>query len=124
MARGLAAAPDDFSFSPGLVYLQTGSLGPTPRPVMDRPPGCTVRNADGGTLLKGEFLRQPMHPRDFAERKPGVCAAEGARSINPIPRLPLAHASPDGLEPVAFANGGFANGGGSAFKNGGGGGAL
>ena len=33
--RGLAA-PDDFLFEPGLVYLQTGSLGPTPRPVMDR----------------------------------------------------------------------------------------
>ncbi|HVT40434.1 MAG TPA: aminotransferase class V-fold PLP-dependent enzyme [Gemmatimonadaceae bacterium] len=35
-ARGLAAAPDDFAFSPGLIYLQTGSLGPTPRPVMER----------------------------------------------------------------------------------------
>lgn len=34
--RGLAADPDDFTFSPGLVYLQTGSLGPTPRPVMER----------------------------------------------------------------------------------------
>lgn len=34
--RGLAPRPDDFLFSPGLVYLQTGSLGPTPRPVMDR----------------------------------------------------------------------------------------
>src|SRR5690348_8618891 len=34
--RGLAAAPDDFAFAPGLVYLQTGSLGPTPRPVMER----------------------------------------------------------------------------------------
>jgi selenocysteine lyase/cysteine desulfurase len=34
-AAGLARA-DDFLFSPGLVYLQTGSLGPTPRPVMDR----------------------------------------------------------------------------------------
>lgn len=33
--RGLAAS-DDFQFDPGLVYLQTGSLGPTPRPVMDR----------------------------------------------------------------------------------------
>lgn len=33
--RGLAAA-DDYLFAPGLVYLQTGSLGPTPRPVMDR----------------------------------------------------------------------------------------
>ena len=33
-ARGLAAA-DDFQFAPGLVYLQTGSLGPTPRPVMN-----------------------------------------------------------------------------------------
>ena len=33
--RGLAA-PDDIMFKPGLVYLQTGSLGPTPRPVMDR----------------------------------------------------------------------------------------
>lgn len=34
-ARGLAR-PGDFGFAPGLVYLQTGSLGPTPRPVMDR----------------------------------------------------------------------------------------
>ena len=35
-ARGLALSPDDFAFAPGLVYLQTGSLGPTPRPVMER----------------------------------------------------------------------------------------
>ena len=35
VSRGLAA-PDDFAFAPGLVYLQTGSLGPTPRPVMER----------------------------------------------------------------------------------------
>jgi selenocysteine lyase/cysteine desulfurase len=34
-SRGLAA-PDDYLFAPGLVYLQTGSLGPTPRPVMER----------------------------------------------------------------------------------------
>ena len=34
--RSLAGAPSDFMFAPGLVYLQTGSLGPTPRPVMDR----------------------------------------------------------------------------------------
>lgn len=34
--RGLALAPGDFMFEPGLVYLQTGSLGPTPKPVMDR----------------------------------------------------------------------------------------
>ena len=34
--RGLARAPNDFMFEPGLVYLQTGSLGPTPRPVMER----------------------------------------------------------------------------------------
>ena len=33
--RGLTA-PGDYLFAPGLVYLQTGSLGPTPRPVMDR----------------------------------------------------------------------------------------
>lgn len=32
----LATAADDFLFAPGLVYLQTGSLGPTPRPVVDR----------------------------------------------------------------------------------------
>jgi selenocysteine lyase/cysteine desulfurase len=32
---GLAAA-DDYLFSPGLVYLQTASLGPTPRPVLER----------------------------------------------------------------------------------------
>jgi len=35
VARGLAA-PDDFLFAPELSYLQTGSLGPTPRPVMER----------------------------------------------------------------------------------------
>lgn len=34
--RGLALAPDDFMFEPGLTYLQTGSLGPTPRPVMEK----------------------------------------------------------------------------------------
>ena len=33
---GLAPRADDFLFAPGVVYLQTGSLGPTPRPVMDR----------------------------------------------------------------------------------------
>jgi selenocysteine lyase/cysteine desulfurase len=33
--RGLAAS-NDFLFAPELVYLQTGSLGPTPRPVMER----------------------------------------------------------------------------------------
>src|SRR6476661_2597434 len=33
--RGLAA-PEDFLFASELVYLQTGSLGPTPRPVMER----------------------------------------------------------------------------------------
>jgi selenocysteine lyase/cysteine desulfurase len=32
---GLAAA-DDYLFFPGLVYLQTASLGPTPRPVLER----------------------------------------------------------------------------------------
>ena len=36
VARGLALGPDDFAFAPGLVYLQTGSLGPTPRPVMQQ----------------------------------------------------------------------------------------
>lgn len=34
--RGIAPRADDFSFAPGLIYLQTGSLGPTPRPVMER----------------------------------------------------------------------------------------
>lgn len=34
--RGLVRNATDFLFAPGLVYLQTGSLGPTPRPVMDR----------------------------------------------------------------------------------------
>ncbi len=36
---GLLAArsvPSDFLFAPNLVYLQTGSLGPTPRPVMEK----------------------------------------------------------------------------------------
>ena len=35
-ARGLALGPDDFGFAPGLRYFQTGSLGPTPRPVIER----------------------------------------------------------------------------------------
>ena len=35
-ARGLALGPDDFAFAPGLLYFQTGSLGPTPRPVVER----------------------------------------------------------------------------------------
>jgi len=35
-APGLAAGPDDFAFEPGLIYFQTGSLGPTPRPVIER----------------------------------------------------------------------------------------
>lgn len=34
--RGLAPHADDFLFPASLVYLQTGSLGPTPKPVMDR----------------------------------------------------------------------------------------
>ena len=33
---GIAPAADDFAFAPGLVYLQTGSLGPSPRPVIER----------------------------------------------------------------------------------------
>jgi len=36
LRRGIAPGPDDFAFAPGLIYLQTGSLGPTPRPVMER----------------------------------------------------------------------------------------
>jgi len=36
LGRGLSAAPEDFAFAPGLIYLQTGSLGPTPRPVIER----------------------------------------------------------------------------------------
>jgi selenocysteine lyase/cysteine desulfurase len=35
VSRGLAAA-DDYLLAPGLAYLQTGSLGPSPRPVMER----------------------------------------------------------------------------------------
>jgi selenocysteine lyase/cysteine desulfurase len=34
--RGLAPGLDDFGFAPALVYLQTGSLGPSPKPVLDR----------------------------------------------------------------------------------------
>lgn len=36
VGRGLALNANDFLFAPGLVYLQTGSLGPTPRPVMEK----------------------------------------------------------------------------------------
>lgn len=34
--RGLASTPGDFLFEPGLTYLQTGSLGPTPVRVMEQ----------------------------------------------------------------------------------------
>ena len=33
--RGIALGPDDFAFAPGLVYFQTGSLGPTAKPVLE-----------------------------------------------------------------------------------------
>lgn len=38
--RGLALAPNDFLFESGLTYLQTGSLGPTPRPVLEKALGA------------------------------------------------------------------------------------
>jgi selenocysteine lyase/cysteine desulfurase len=31
-----ALASNDFAFAPGLIYMNTGSLGPTPRPVMEK----------------------------------------------------------------------------------------
>jgi cysteine desulfurase/selenocysteine lyase len=34
--HGIALGDGDFAFAPGLVFLQTGSLGPSPRPVIDR----------------------------------------------------------------------------------------
>lgn len=34
--RGRLVAPDDFAFAPDLAYLQTGSLGPSPRQVVER----------------------------------------------------------------------------------------
>ncbi|MES2304606.1 MAG: aminotransferase class V-fold PLP-dependent enzyme [Gemmatimonadota bacterium] len=34
--RDAASTRGDFAFLPGLIFLQTGSLGPTPRPVMER----------------------------------------------------------------------------------------
>ena len=34
--RGLAPDPNDFLLAKNLVYLQTGSLGPTPRPVIEK----------------------------------------------------------------------------------------
>ncbi|MBC7897823.1 MAG: aminotransferase class V-fold PLP-dependent enzyme [Cytophagaceae bacterium] len=36
LPRGLVRAPGDFLFAPGLVYLQTASMGPVPRPVMEK----------------------------------------------------------------------------------------
>ena len=36
LPHGLARAPGDFLFAPGLVYLQTASMGPVPRPVMEK----------------------------------------------------------------------------------------
>ena len=50
-SRGLAET-DDFLFDPGLVYLQTGSLGPTPRPVMDRAV-AVWRELEGNPVFRG-----------------------------------------------------------------------
>lgn len=36
LPRGLAREAGDFMFAPGLTYLQTASMGPVPRPVMDQ----------------------------------------------------------------------------------------
>ncbi len=57
--RGLALAPDDFLLAPGLTYLQTGSLGPTPRPVLD----ATIA---AWTTLEGDPAGQGYGPMEHA----------------------------------------------------------
>ena len=57
LKRGLAPA-SDFLFDPGLVYLQTGSLGPTPRPVID----ATIRawmTLESNPLVEGYKHAEP-----------------------------------------------------------------
>jgi selenocysteine lyase/cysteine desulfurase len=57
VSRGLAHA-SDFLFEPGLIYLQTGSLGPTPRPIVE----ATMRawlTLESNPLTQGYKLARP-----------------------------------------------------------------
>lgn len=57
VTRGLAHATD-FLFEPGLIYLQTGSLGPTPRPIVE----ATMRawlTLESNPLTQGYKLARP-----------------------------------------------------------------
>ena len=57
--RGLAPA-DDFLFDPALTYLQTGSLGPTPRPVIDHTIDIWKRLESDPTVFGYGELEQGM----------------------------------------------------------------
>ena len=81
-SRGLARRADDFLFTPGLVYLQTGSLGPTPSPVMEpgdrrvegtgREPGLLrlrlPGDGDGGRPREGRRVRRLQEGRLLVTR--------------------------------------------------------
>lgn len=89
--RGLAPAAD-YLFDPGLVYLNTGSLGPTPVPVLDR----TV-------AAWKELERNPVfHGYSRATRAMDEVRAKAAAFINcRTEELVLTRCTTDGLNWVA-----------------------
>ncbi len=92
-ARGLAAA-GDFSFDPGLVYVQTGSLGPSPRPVRE-----------AGQRAWEELQRNPTaYGYGAHEHNLDVVRAQAAQFIGAdTPELSLTTSTTDGLNRTASA---------------------
>jgi selenocysteine lyase/cysteine desulfurase len=90
--RGLAAA-NDFMFDEGLVYLQTGSLGPTPRPVMQK-------TLDAWQLLE----RNPVvHGYGDLEKELDVVRGKGARLLGcATDEIILTTSTTDGMCRVAL----------------------
>jgi selenocysteine lyase/cysteine desulfurase len=89
--RGLAPA-DDYLFSPGLVYLQTASLGPTPRPVLDRTVAAW-RELEGNPTFVGYGSQE----REMDEVRSKAAAFLGAKPEE----LVLTRSTTDGLNWVA-----------------------
>lgn len=90
--RGLAAT-NDFMFDEGLVYLQTGSLGPTPRPVMQKA-------LDAWQLLE----RNPVvHGYGDLEKELDVVREKGARLLGcATDEIVLTTSTTDGMCRVAL----------------------
>jgi selenocysteine lyase/cysteine desulfurase len=90
-ALGLASA-EDFAFAQGLVYLQTGSLGPTPRPVRERVMGAWTNLELNPTLYGYGSLE-----KDMDEVRAGAAAFLGCTKDE----LVLTSSTTDGMNWVA-----------------------